>query len=150
MLTLLPANARIRVLLSVPIISLPTWMPAFQSSFLVREGFWFRISAIELLTDMATSITAPRLEIKRPENKRPPTWIPLVFHKVIRCSISDTLYPVMPDAILNSWAEIPATRTPAMVPPMETTVFIEGPPMKYMVTTVVIMHTNTAAQKGET
>ena len=46
---------------------------------------------MELQTDIATSITAPRQEIRRPENKSPPTWIPLVFHKVIRVSISDTL-----------------------------------------------------------
>ena len=46
---------------------------------------------MELPMDMATSMTAPRLEIRRPENKRPPTWISSVFHKVIRVSMSETL-----------------------------------------------------------
>ena len=149
MLTLLPAKARIRVLLSVPIMSRPTWMPAMKSSFLVISGFCFRISDMELLTDMATSITAPILEIRRPEKSSPPTWIRLVFQSVISVSISDTLYPVIPERILKSCAEIPAQRTPSMVPRIDTTVFLVGPPIRYMVTTVVMAHTKTAAQKGD-
>ena len=73
MLTLPPAKARIRVLLSVPIISRPTCIPALNSSFREIVGFWAWISPIELPMDIATSITAPRLEMSRPENSRPPT-----------------------------------------------------------------------------
>ena len=124
-------------------------MPALKSSFLVISGFCFRISDMELLMDIATSITAPILEIRRPEKSSPPTWIRLVFHKVINVSISDTLYPVIPERRLKSWAEIPAQRTPTIVPRMETRVFFVGPPIRYMVTTVVMAHTKTAAQKGD-
>ena len=78
-------------MLSVPIMSRPTRMPAFQSSFRFREGFWARISLMELPMDMATSITAPRLEIRRPAKSRLPTWMPCTVQSVISVSISDTL-----------------------------------------------------------
>ena len=51
--------------------------------------------------------------------------------------------------MLKIVAENPAITTPATVPPVATTVFLVGPPMRYMVTSVVMMHTNTATQKGE-
>ena len=63
--------------------------------------------------------------------------------------MSDTFQPEMPEAMLKRVAENPAITTPAMVPPVATSVFIVGPPMRYMVTSVVMMHTNTATQKGE-
>ena len=101
------------------------------------------------LMDMATSITAPRQEIRRPEKSKPPTWIRLVFQRVIRVSISETLYPEIPDALLKHQAETPARITPTRVPSVAAQVFRVGPPIRYIVTSVVIKHTNTAVQKGE-
>ena len=98
---------------------------------------------------MATSITAPRQEIRRPEKSKPPTWIRLVFQRVIRVSISETLYPEIPDALLKHQAETPARITPTRVPSVAAQVFRVGPPIRYIVTSVVIKHTNTAVQKGE-
>ena len=72
-----------------------------------------------------------------------------VFQRVINVSISDTLYPEIPDALLKHHAEIPARTTPARVPSVAAHVFRVGPPIRYMVTSVVIKHTNTAVQNGE-
>ena len=55
----------------------------------------------------------------------------------------------MPLAALNAVAARPAMHTPATVPPVATTVFMVGPPIRYMVTMVVIVHTNTDTQNGE-
>ena len=63
-----------------------------------------------------------------------------VFQRVINVSISDTLYPEIPDALLKHHAEIPARTTPARVPSVAAHVFRVGPPIRYMVTSVVIKH----------
>ena len=99
--------------------------------------------------DMATSITAPRLEMSSPEKSSPPTCTPLVLARVSRLSMSDTFQPVMPVAMLNRLAASPAMTTPATVPPVATRVFLVGPPMRYMVTRVVTTQMNTATQKGD-
>lgn len=99
--------------------------------------------------DIATSITAPRQEISNPEKSNPPTWIRFVFQRVISVSISETLKPVIPEALLKHHAEIPARTTPASVPSVAAHVFRVGPPIRYIVTNVVIKHTNIAVQNGE-
>ena len=63
--------------------------------------------------------------------------------------MSDTFQPVMPVAMLKMVAEMPAMTTPATVPPVATRVFLVGPPMRYMVTRVVITQMNTLTQKGD-
>ena len=63
--------------------------------------------------------------------------------------MSDTFQPVMPVAMLNRVADSPAMTTPATVPPVATSVFMVGPPMKYMVTRVVMMEIKTLTQKGD-
>ena len=91
----------------------------------------------------------PQLEISRPEKSRPPTCTPLVLARVSRLSMSDTFQSVMPVAMLKMVAEMPAMTTPATVPPVATRVFRVGPPMRYMVTRVVITQMNTLTQKGD-
>ena len=56
---------------------------------------------------------------------------------------------MIPDARLNSVAEIPAVSTPPTVPMVATSVFFVKPPIKSMVTSVVMMQMNTADQNGE-
>ena len=73
----------------------------------------------------------------------------MVFDSVSRLSMSLTFQPVMPLAALNAVAASPAMHTPATVPPVATTVFMVGPPIRYMVTMVVTVHTNTDTQNGE-
>ena len=63
--------------------------------------------------------------------------------------MSDTFQPVMPVARLNRVAASPAITTPATVPPEATTVFRVGPPMRYIVTSVVTIQMSTATQKGD-
>ena len=98
---------------------------------------------------MATSMVAPKAEISKPENRSPPTWMPEVFHKVIKLSMSLTFQPVMPVAKEKREAETPAITTPATVPAVAAKVFRVGPPSSHKVTTVVTPHTSTALQKGD-
>ena len=63
--------------------------------------------------------------------------------------MSDTFQPLMPLAQLKQVAATPAMTTPATVPPVATRVLRVGPPMRYMVTTVVTTHSPTDTQKGE-
>ena len=44
---------------------------------------------------------------------------------------------------------MPAVTTPAVVPITEAALFTDTPPIRYIVTIVVITHTNTADQNGE-
>ena len=85
--TLPPAKARISVLESVPIMSRPTRMPAWNSARREMSGVWAWTSAMELAMDMATSMVAPREEIKSPENSSPPTWMSAVLQRVMRLSM---------------------------------------------------------------
>ena len=54
-------------------MSRPTRMPAWNSARREMSGVWAWTSAMELAMDMATSMVAPREEIKSPENSSPPT-----------------------------------------------------------------------------
>ena len=57
--------------------------------------------------------------------------------------------PDIPEALLKHHAEIPARTTPARVPNVAAHVFRVGPPIRYMVTNVVIKHTNSETLKAK-
>ena len=67
----LPKNARISVLVMVPTMSRPMFMPEWKSSLPLRSGATVctSVNAEEML--MATSITAPRALMTTPATSRP-------------------------------------------------------------------------------
>ena len=144
-----PAKARISVLESVPIMSLPTRIPARNSSSRESSGVWAWISAMALEIDIATSMVAPSDEISSPEKRSSPTWISEVFHRVNRLSMSLTFQPEIPVRALDPAAVSPAMTTPATVPTVAAAVLRVGPLMSHRVTTAVTAHTPTDTRNGE-
>lgn len=65
----LPVKARINVLHIVPIISFPILIPDLNNCDLVICGLSALTSYSDEAMDMPTSMTAPKPEIKIPENK---------------------------------------------------------------------------------
>ena len=98
---------------------------------------------------MATSMMAPRAEIRIPAYKGSPTLMSVIWATYSSCSMSDTLYPLIPASRPKAAASDPESMTPRIVARMAAAVFVDLPPMRYMVTTVVRAATSMEAPMGE-
>src|SRR5699024_575659 len=99
--------------------------------------------------DMATSMTAPRAEIRIPAKSSSPILTSVCWQTDSSSSIVLTLEPPTSATAPKSQAETPASTTPATVPRTEQRVLAVKPPIRYMVTSVVTSVISTAEKKGE-
>ena len=146
----LPKNARISVLVMVPTMSRPMFMPERKRSLPLRSGATVctSVRAEDML--MATSITAPRALMTTPATNRPrrPRGVPVCRS----CSSGSTSVRRRPSMRSRPWASRPnssARAVPAMVPSAAQTVLLLTPPRITMVTTVIYAQTrNTVSSVG--
>ena len=90
----LPVNAKIKVFVIVPIISLPISIPESKICFWVKFGWWWNNSDKAETIDIPTSIIAPNDEIKIPANKISLIDNPVAWLINTRLSASSTLKPL--------------------------------------------------------
>ena len=132
----LPKNARIRVLVMVPTMSRPMFIPERNSSRPDSWGLAARTSAREEAMPMVTSITAPRALMMMPPTSRPrrPMGVP-VWRS---CSKGSTSSMRRPSTRVRAWASSPNSRAravPATAPSMAHTLFFCTPPTMVRLTT---------------